>query len=88
MRIFELRFKTGKIWVAAHTAIQAIKTQLTSYAEDFDSYYEDADDIVEIPKESWPDYKVEDQENGLPIQTFEEWMKENTHPDVIACTNN
>lgn len=85
MKIFEIRWRSGeKEWISAETNIHAIKQYC--YITSFDVWdFEEADEIVELPKEEWSKYTVknEDEED---ILTFEEWMERNSSPDIIAGT--
>lgn len=85
MRIFEFQINGEKEWVAANTIIEALQTHSSITGIDL-AEYEDEDEIMEIPKDKWPDFKVTDAEGRFPAKTFEQWMKENTKPDLIATT--
>lgn len=93
LKIFELRWTAQgeKEWMAARTNIEALKCYFNITSTDI-SDLDDADEIAEVPKEKWPemtirnsDYNSNDPEDW-GIKTFEEYMKEQIHPDIIAGT--
>lgn len=91
MNIYEIQWTSQdqKEWVAANTIIEALQTYCKVTGTDlFD--LEDDDEIVEVPREKWPemtvlntDYDSTDPDDWY-TKTFEEWMNENETPDVIA----
>jgi hypothetical protein len=85
LKVFELIWaRQEKEWVCAHTNIEALKTYLNITGTDMsDLEYED--EIVEVPKEKWPGMTIRNSNKG-DIQTFEEYMKAATGPDIIAGT--
>lgn len=93
LKIFELRWNNigEKEWMAARTNIEALKCYFNITSTDM-SDLDDADEIVEVPKEKWPemivrnsDYNSNDPEDWQ-TKTFEEYMKEQIKPDIIAGT--
>lgn len=93
LKIFELRWtKQGeKEWMAARTNIEALKTYFSITSTDM-SDLDDVDEIVEVPMEKWSemtirnaDYNSNDPDDWQ-IKTFEEYMKDQTGPDIIAGT--
>lgn len=86
MKIFEFRWTSQdeKEWVSGRTIVEAMKTYKSVTGTDIEEM-EDDDDIVEIAREKWGEYTVNEVDNDRII-TFEEWMKENNSSDVIAGT--
>lgn len=93
MKIFELRWTSQdeKEWVSGRTLIEALKTYLSITGTDIDDL-EDEDEIVEVPKEDWSKMIIrnanysESNSDDFKEMTFEEWMKQNPSPDIIAGT--
>ena len=92
LKVFELRFtdQGEKEWVCARSVIDAIITYVSTTNI---SLYELSwnDEIVEIPREKWGDYKIRNNERGEDYEdgqekTFEEYMKDQEHSDIIAGT--
>lgn len=90
LKIFELRWteQGEKEWMCARTNIEALKCYLnitdTNIIE-----LDDLDEIVEIPKEKWSEYKVVNPDHDgddWKEMTFEDWMEGRTDPDIIAGT--
>jgi len=93
LKIFELRWTVQgeKEWMAARTNIEALKTYFSIMSTDM-SDLDDVDEIVEVPIEKWPemivrnsDYNSNDPDDW-ETKTFEEYMKDQTGPDIIAGT--
>lgn len=93
MKIYELQLTEigEKAWVAANSITEAIETYVSSTGEDIincDDKYE----IVELPKEKWSEMTVTNTEyvesdpNDWEEMTLEQWMAENTSPDLIAIS--
>lgn len=92
MKIFEIRFTQAqeKAWIYALTPIDAIKTYCSVTDTGLIDFDED-DDILELPKEKWDDFKVtNDEDEDSKTITFSEWFEENKDlgSDVIAVTCN
>lgn len=93
LKIFELRWTSQgeKEWVCARTNIEALKFYL-NFTDMGIGELDDADEIIEIPKEKWTEYKVGNSEydekdpTDWQEKTFEEFMKDQTAPDIIAGT--
>ena len=85
MKIFEIKWTKydETEWVAADTNIEALKTYCEMTSMDLDDF-DDADEIVELPKSKWGKYTVKTEDEGE--MTFKQWMKENSKPDIIAGT--
>jgi hypothetical protein len=92
-KIFELRWTEigEKEWVAARTNIEALKCYFNTTSTDINDL-DDIDEIAEVPKEKWitmtirnSDYNSNDPEDWQ-IKTFEEYMKDQKTPDIIAGT--
>lgn len=85
MKIFEINWSDGnKSWVSGKNVLQAIQTYCS--INDFSiTYFDDEDDIVELPKEEWSNYNVMDDE-GKAEMNFAQWMEKNTESDIIAET--
>lgn len=86
MKIFEFRWTSQdeKEWVSGRTIVEALKTYKSVTGTDIEEM-EDDDDIVEIPREKWGEYTVNEVDNDRII-TFEQWMEENKSSDIIAGT--
>jgi hypothetical protein len=91
LKIFEITHEDGeKEWVSGDTIIKALVVYLDTndmvISEILDS------EIVELPKEKWSEYSVtnpdydKDDPEDKESQTFEEYMKENAHPELICGT--
>lgn len=93
LKIYELCWNAQgeKEWVCARTNIEALKTYL-SITDMNIVELDDADEIVEVPKEKWSEYSIRNSEydhedpEDWETQTFEEYMKTQTRPDIIAGT--
>lgn len=93
LKVFELKWnKLGeREWMCAYTNIQAIKEYCSITSTDLIDM-DDVDEIVEVPKEKWPEYTIgnceydESDPEDWKSKTFEEYMKTATHPDIIAGT--
>lgn len=90
LKIFELRWteQGEKEWMCARTNIEALKCYLNITSMDIIDL-DDMDEIIEIPKEKWPEYKVVNHDydgDDWKEMTFEEWMVGRTAPDIIAGT--
>ena len=93
MKIFELRWisQDEKEWVAANTNIEALKVYFAITDTDLTDM-EDEDEIIELPKEKWAEMTVTNSEydptdpDDFESITFEEWMKTNKEPGIIAGT--
>lgn len=92
LKVFELRYGVGeKEWLCAHTNIEALKTYASITGVSLIDLDED-DEIVEVPKEKWAelhiknnDYDESDPEDWSH-KSFEDYMKTQTIPDIIAGT--
>ena len=93
LKIFEIRWtKQGeKEWVCARTNIEALQTYLLNcsmHIIELDA----EDEIVEVPREKWSEYKVNNSEydendpDDWSEKTFEEVMEDMKGPDIIAGT--
>jgi hypothetical protein len=87
MKIFEIRwadrdgFKNEKSWISALTPIDAIKTYLND--TNMGIYdFEDTDDIVELPRDKWDEYYIEDEKGK---KSFSEWASEYPNESCIIC---
>lgn len=93
LKIFELRWTNigEKEWMAARTNIEALKCYFNITSTDI-ADLDDLDEVVEVPKEKWSEMTIRNSEydSGDPsdweIKTFEEYMKDQTGPDIIAGT--
>lgn len=93
MKIFEFKWTSQdeSEWVAANTLIEALKTYLATTGMDI-TELEDDDEIIEVPKEKWPELNVRNTDfdpkdpDDWEEQTFEQWMGENHTPGIIAGT--
>jgi len=87
MKIFELKWnkQDEKEWIAAHTNIEAIKTYLSITSTDICDL-DDEDEISEVHKDQWGKMTITNDDSELEPQTFEEYMKDCKHPDIIAGT--
>jgi len=93
LNIYELQFSDDhKLWIAAYTAIQALKFH---EAETDVGLIElnDNDDIVILPKEKWdkykitnPDYDSTNPDDNWKEKTFKQAMENMNAPDWIAGT--
>jgi hypothetical protein len=77
--------------MAARTNIEALKYYFIITSTNI-SDLDDLDEIEEVPKEKWSemiirnsDYNSNDPQDW-ETKTFEEYMKEQTKPDIIAGT--
>lgn len=92
-KIYEIKLNDARFWVCANTAIEAIKTYLST-TDNYVFDLEDEDDIHEIPQESWGNYTLVDteaemdEEGNYPvIMTFADYMeKQAMDADIIATT--
>ena len=93
MNIYEIQWQRQgeREWVAAHTTVEAIKVYCSATDMDLTDF-DDEDEIVMIPREKWSgmviynaDYDKADPDD-LKYKTFEQWMAENSRPDIIAGT--
>lgn len=91
LKIFELKCGGERIWVSGYTNIHALKVICSHESSDI-SDYEESDEIIEVPKDKWPemtirnsDYNSNDPEDW-ETKTFEEYMKDQKIPDIIATT--
>lgn len=93
LKIFELRWtkQSEKEWVCARTNIEALKIYF-NVTNTVIGELDDEDEIVEVPKEKWAelhiknnDYYKTDPDDWM-YKSFEEYMKEQIHPDIIAGT--
>ena len=93
LKIFEIRWtKQGeKDWVCANTNIHALMCYLNNNSMSLNDL-DEADEIVEIPKEKWAELFIvnteydENDPEDWERQSFEDYMKEQTAPDIIATT--
>jgi hypothetical protein len=93
LKVFELKWnKSGdREWMCAYTNIQAIKEYCSITSTDL-SDMDDVDEIIEIPKEKWCEYTINNSEydksdpDDWETKTFEEYMKDHKTPDIIAGT--
>lgn len=93
-KIYEIRIGYEKYWVCADTAIEAIKAYLSITDTDM-ADFNNEDDIVEVPKEKWPEMNIIDTDAGMDdngiypvIMTFAEYMEtEATESEIIATTS-
>lgn len=91
LKIFELRWTSQgeKEWVCARTNIEALKVYL-SITDTNIIDLDDTDEIVEIPKEKWGELKIRNSDSygddDWDEMTFEEYMKDQLKPDIIAGT--
>jgi len=93
LKIFELHWtKQGeKEWVCARTNIEALMCYLNVCSMTFMDL-DAEDEIVEVPREKWSEMKIRNSDydktdpEDCEEQTFEEYMKERVHPDIIAGT--
>jgi hypothetical protein len=93
LKVFELRWNQqgDKEWIAARTNIDAIQTYLS--ITDMSIHELDNDDeIVEIPKEKWPEYTIRNADydptdpEDAETETFDKIMSRLTKPDIIGGT--
>jgi len=84
LKIFELAFDGEKTWIAARTIIEAIQTYCSVTGMDLVEFEGD-EEITELPREKWTEHIIR-EDDQTPEQTFEDWMKENHNPDIIAGT--
>jgi len=92
LNIYELQFSDDeKVWIAAYTAIQALKFHESETDTGLiELNYED--DIIILPEEKWGEYYVtnpdydENNPNDWKQITFKEAMKDINAPDWIAGT--
>lgn len=93
LKVFELRWNNSgeKEWMCAYTNIQALKEYCSITSTDLIDM-DDVDEVVEIPKDKWSEYNINNSEydetdpDDWKQKTFEEYMKEATAPDIIAGT--
>lgn len=93
LKVFELKWNArgDREWMCAYTNIQAIKEYCSITSTDL-SDMDDVDEIIEIPKDKWNEYTINNSEydesdpDDLKEKTFEEYMKTQTTPDIIAGT--
>lgn len=84
-KIFEFRINGEQEWVASKTLLMAIHTYCN--IADLNTFdFDESDEVVELPREKWSEYKVTD-EYGVVELTFEQWMAVNPGSDIIATTN-
>jgi hypothetical protein len=93
LKVFELRWNNrgDREWMCAFTNIQAIKEYCSITSTDLIDM-DDVDEIIEIPKERWSEYSINNSEydetdpDDWKSKTFEEYMKIATGPNIIAGT--
>lgn len=92
LSIFEIRTDGEKEWVAARSLIHALQVYCSTTSIDLVEF-EQEDEIAELPRDKWKEYKVKNQEydetdpDDWKEKTFEEVMNKNPIPDIIAGTN-
>lgn len=90
MNIYELQIKDEKEWIYASTVFEAL--QFYNSVTDWGLHdFETGDDIVLLPQEKWKEMTISNpddlDEDGKPkIKTFEEYVKDSFHPEIIAGT--
>jgi hypothetical protein len=84
LKVFELRWTGEKEWICAFTNIHALRVYCNITDTDLTDM-NDTDEIVEVPKEKWPEMTIRNSDKD-EFQTFEEYMKAQTTPDIIAGT--
>jgi hypothetical protein len=87
LKVFEFRWDSQgeKDWVCAYTNLHAIQTYLwitDANVMDFGP----GDEVVEIPKEKWPEMKITHSAKEGDFQTFENYMATQTTADIICGT--
>ncbi len=88
MKIFIITWSDGeRSFIAAHTNIEAIQKYLSITDMDLSCDFTGHEEITELNPDEWSEYFITDNENDLPQQSFEDWMKENKDPDIIAETH-
>lgn len=86
LKIFELRWTGEKEWVCAYTNIHALRVLCNITDIDLTDM-NDTDEIIEVPKEKWPEMTIRNSDSDPEdITTFEDYMKKATGPDIIAGT--
>lgn len=93
LKVFELQWTSQdeKEWIAANTIIEALKTYCSITSTDLIDL-EDEDNIIEVPKDKYSEMVIknidydESDPDDWKEQTFEQWLKEHTKPDIIAGT--
>lgn len=99
LRLFEFCLANGsKVWICAFNPFEAIKLYIR-YTEDYIlETYQDGDDLVEIPEESWSKYELVGEEpapypskDKIEIQvlnkTFLQVIEEQAGKPGIIATN-
>lgn len=92
-KIYQININGEKEWIAADTAIEALKFYHGLTDVDLTDF-EDDDDIFELPKSEWPNHNILDTEvprdddgNYPIIETFEQYMTHAQFCEIIATTN-
>jgi len=86
LKIFEINWHkvSHKTWVAAQTNIEALKIYCLDAETDLMELDEE-DTITEMPQKDWPTGIILN-DNGLPQQTFAQFMDECKCPQIICST--
>jgi len=84
LKIFELRSSIGKEWISGITNIDALQTYLSILNIELSELPSDSE-IGELPEDVWKDYSIYDEDEDSHT-SFEEYMKTQTYPDIIAGT--
>lgn len=93
LKVFEIKLaqQGEREWVCAYTNLNAVQTYLWITGVNIMDFHKE-DEVIEVPKEKWPEMTIRnsDHDPGDPeskeTETFEEYMKRATGPDIIAGT--
>lgn len=94
LKIFELKWtEQGEgEWVCAHTNIEALMFYLNTCSMSLHDLDKN-DEIIEVPKEKWSELYIKNDDfdelndpEDWKHMSFEEYMKDKKHPDIIATT--
>ena len=93
LKVFELRWTSQgeREWVCAYSNVHALKFYCGETSTSLQDMHQ-LDEIIELPKERWSDYFIKNIEHDRTDpddweqKSFAEYMKTQTHPDIIATT--
>lgn len=86
MKIYEIQWNKieEKSWVSGRTAIEAIQTYCKETSTDlFD--LESEDEIMELPKDQWAKYTIDNSEDGDEIESFLSFMFRNPNSSCLIA---
>lgn len=93
LKIYELKWVSQgeREWVCAYSNIHAIKLYCGETSTSLEDMHE-LDEVNELPRQKWSEYFIKNTEydrtdpEDWEQKSFSEYMKNQTHPDIIATT--